>query len=164
VRHFLIKNEFMKKISFLFFGLFFLAAAQVSAQEYQTAIGAKFYVGDGSSGGINIRHSLSSNTAVEGSLLFFSGAIGLEGLYEFQGPIRGAEGLQYFVGGGGLLSFGTGNHDNSTGFALRLTGGLDYRFTDAPISISLGLDPFFYLAPSTSSNLALGIGFRYVLP
>lgn len=152
----------MKKISFLIFGLCFLAATQVSAQEYQTGIGAKFYVGDGSYGGINVKHSLSQNTAIEGSLLFASGSVGLEGLYELQGAIGGAPGLQYFVGGGGLLAFGTGH--NSTSFALRLTGGLDYKFAEAPISVSLGLDPFFYLAPSTGSNLSLGIGFRYVLP
>lgn len=153
----------MKKVSVLFFSLCCLAVMSAHAQEYQTAIGAKFYVGDGSAGGINIRHSLAEHTALEGTLLFFSGAIGLEGLYEYQGPVNGAPGLQYFVGGGGLLAFGTGK-GSSTAFALRLTGGLDYKFTDAPISVSLGFDPIFYLAPSTGSTLALGIGFRYVLP
>jgi hypothetical protein len=67
-----------------------------------------------------------------------------------------------------MLGFGTGprfddDRNNSTEFALRLTGGVDYKFTDAPINISLGLDPFFYLAPRTGSNLALGIGLRYVI-
>ena len=63
-----------------------------------------------------------------------------------------------------MLGFGTGKYNNnSTSFALRLTGGIDYKFEDAPISVSLGLDPFFYLAPSTGSNLNLGIGLRYVL-
>lgn len=152
----------MKKISFLLLGLFFLAATGAYAQEYRTGVGAKFYVADWSYGGVNIKHSLAQNSAIEGSLLFASGSVGLEGLYEYQGPINGAPGLQYFVGGGGLLGFGTGH--NSTRFALRLTGGLDYKFAEAPISVSLGLDPFFYLAPSTGSNLALGIGFRYVLP
>ncbi|MEO5907923.1 MAG: hypothetical protein ABIR50_08525, partial [Ginsengibacter sp.] len=98
----------------------------------------------------------------------FNSSIGLEGLYEYQAPINGAAGLQYFVGGGAMLGFGNGprnndNHNNSTTFALRLTGGLDYKFTDAPIDVSLGLDPFFYLAPYTGSNLALGIGLRYVI-
>lgn len=153
----------MKKVSVFLFALGCLFATTASAQEYRTAIGAKFYVGDGSSGGINIRHSLAEHAALEGSMLFFSGAIGLEGLYEYQGPINGAPGLQYFVGGGGVLRFGTVKN-SGTGFALRLTGGLDYKFTDAPISVSLGLDPFFYVAPATGSSLGLGIGFRYVLP
>jgi hypothetical protein len=162
------KIMFMKKISVLLFAFIFLAGAAANAQTYQTALGAKFYTGDGSIGGVNVRHSTAEHTALEGSLLFFNGGIGLEGLYEYQAPINGAEGLQYFVGGGAMIGFGTGpryrdQYNNSTTFALRLTGGVDYKFADAPIDVSLGLDPFFYLAPYTGSNLALGIGLRYVI-
>ena len=152
----------MKKAPFLILAFIFLGTAVVKAQDYQTAVGAKFYTGDGSIGGINIRHFTTSNTVLEGSLLFFSGGIGIEGLYQYQAPISGAQGLNYFVGGGGMLGFGTGRN-SETSFALRLTGGLDYKFSDAPIDVSLGFDPFFYLAPSTGSNLALGIGLRYVI-
>ncbi len=150
----------MKK-KILLFGIILMAAIGANAQTYETAVGAKFYTGNGSVGGLNIRHSLTETTAVEGSLLFYSGGIGIEGLYEYQAPIAGVDGLQYFVGGGGLLGFGTGNRE--TLFALRLTGGVDYKFADAPIDVSIGFDPFFYLAPSTGSNLSLGIGLRYVL-
>lgn len=157
----------MKKI-ILLFAIILMTAAGLKAQTYSTAVGAKFYTGDGSLGGLNIRHLTSDHTALEGSLLFFSGGLGIEGLYEYQGPITGAERLQYFVGGGGMIGFGTGrynysNNRNSTAFALRLTGGVDYKFADAPIDVSLGFDPFFYLVPSTGSNLALGIGLRYVI-
>jgi len=141
-----------------------MAAAAVNAQTYQTAFGAKFYVGNGSVGGINIRHSTQANTALEGSLLFFNGGgVGIEGLYEYQGPINGAPGLQYVVGGGGMLGFGGGRYDNGVAFALRLTGGIDYKFPDVPINISLAFDPFFYIAPQTGSYLPLGIGLRYVI-
>ncbi|HEV8084657.1 MAG TPA: hypothetical protein VGP55_15730 [Chitinophagaceae bacterium] len=152
----------MKRKALIIFAFICITIAAANAQEYTTAFGAKFYTGDGSIGGLNIRHSTSEHTALEGSLLFFSGGVGLEGLYEYQAPIAGAEGLQYFVGGGGLLGFGTGRNSNTT-FALRLTGGIDYKFADAPIDISLGFDPIFYLAPSTGSTLALGIGLRYVI-
>lgn len=152
----------MKKIFALCFALILVAAVKVSAQNYTTGIGAKFYSAYGSVGGINIKHSTNYNTALEGSLLFFSGGLGLEGLYEYQGNVNNAPGLGYFVGGGGLLGFGSGKHDG-TSFALRLTGGLDYKIPDAPIAVSLGLDPFFNLAPSTGSYLALGIGLRYIL-
>lgn len=155
----------MKRVSVFLFAFVCLATAGVKAQTYKTALGAKFYTGDGSLGGINLRHSTAQHTALEGSLLFFNGGLGVEGLYQYQGPISGAEGLQYFVGGGGLLGFTNHKYgyNNSTFFALRLTGGLDYKFTDAPINVSLGLDPFFHLSPYTGSSLALGIGLRYVL-
>ena len=157
----------MKKITLLL-AIIFMAAAGIKAQTYETAVGAKFYTGNGSLGGINIRHSTSEHTALEGSLLFFSGGLGIEGLYQYQGPIEGAEGLQYFVGGGGMIGFGSGrynyyNNRNNTSFALRLTGGVDYKFADAPIAVSLAFDPFFYLTPFSGSNLALGIGLRYVI-
>jgi hypothetical protein len=155
------KINSMKK-TILLFGIILMAAIGANAQTYETAVGAKFYTGNGSVGGLNIRHSLTENTAVEGSLLFYSGGIGIEGLYQYQAPIAGVEGLQYVVGGGGLLGFGTGR-GSETLFALRLTGGVDYKFADAPIDVSLGFDPFFYLTPSTGSNLSLGIGLRYVL-
>ena len=160
----------MKKVFILLFAFICLAAVGVNAQTYQTGIGAKFYAGEGSIGGINIRHSTAEHTALEGSLLFFNGGLGLEGLYEYQGPINGAPGLQYFVGGGGMLGFGTGRYINDNDsrngnvqFALRLTGGVDYKFADAPIDVSLGLDPFFNLVPSTGAYLPLGIGLRYVI-
>jgi hypothetical protein len=151
------------KKSILLSAIILFAAAGANAQTYSTAIGAKFYAGNGSVGGLNVRHSFTEKTAGEASLLFYSGGIGLEGLYQFQGPISGAEGLQYFVGGGGMLGFGTGRYNSTTSFALRLTGGIDYKFQEAPIDVSLGFDPFFYLAPTTGSTLALGIGLRYVL-
>ena len=159
----------MKKASFLCIAFICLVTARVNAQDsdedaqgYQTSVGAKFYTGNGALGGINIRHLTASNTALEGSLLFFNGGLGVEGLYEYQAPIQGVDGLQYFVGGGGMLGFGTGN-GRETSFALRLTGGADYKFADAPIDVSLAFDPFFYLSPSSGSNLALGIGLRYVI-
>jgi hypothetical protein len=128
--------KIMKKVSVLFVAFILVATAGVKAQNYTTGIGAKFYSAYGSVGGINIKHSTNSNTALEGSLLFFSGGLGLEGLYEYQGQIHNAPGLGYFVGGGGLLGFGTGKH-NDTNFALRLTCGLYYNFADAPIAVSI---------------------------
>lgn len=152
----------IKKIGFLSILAFFCGALTVNAQNYRTALGAKFYTGNGSLGGINLRYNMNTYNALEGSLLFYNGGIGVEGLYQFQGPISGASGLNYFVGGGGLLGAGTGSNSGAI-FALRLTGGIDYTFTDAPINVSLGFDPFFYVSPNTSSNLALGIGLRYII-
>ena len=152
----------MKKI-LLLITMIFVTAMAANAQTYTTAIGAKFYTGSPSFGGLNIRYSNTEHTALEGSVLFTSGAVGLEGLYQYQGPISGVNNLQYFVGGGGLLAIGSGYYGNSTGFALRLTGGIDYKFEDAPVDVSLGLDPFFYLTPATASYFTVGIGLRYVL-
>jgi hypothetical protein len=76
----------MKK-TILLSAIILMAAAGLKAQTYETAVGAKFYTGNGSLGGINIRHSTSEHTALEGSLLFFSGGLGIEGFYQYQCPI-----------------------------------------------------------------------------
>ncbi len=152
----------MKK-TILLFSIIIGAITAAKAQTYNTAVGAKFYVGNGTLGGFNIKHTLTTNTAAEGSLLFGNNAIAIEGLYQYQGDITEAPGLQYFVGGGALIGFGTGK-GSSTVFALRLTGGLDYKLPEVPIDVSLGLDPFFNIVPGTNSSLTLGLGFRYILP
>ncbi len=128
---------------------------------YTTAFGGKVYVGNGTFGGLNIKHFVSKSSAVDGSLLFGNDALGLEALYEWHGAISNAAGLKYFVGGGGLLAFST-HSGNSTAFDLRLTGGLDYKIPSAPIDLAVSFDPFFQVAPNQGSNFALGLAFRYV--
>src|SRR5438874_197003 len=100
----------------------------VMSQDYHTAIGGKFYAGNGNVGGITLKHFVNTNAAIEGSLLFGTNAIGPEFLYNWHGRIPGASGLKYFVGGGGALLFNTKCGSNSA-FAFRADLGLDYKFT-----------------------------------
>lgn len=142
--------------------LMVLFSSQIMAQEYNTAVGAKIYVKNGTLGGFNIKHNLTYNQGLEGSLLFGSGLVALEGLYNFQGDIEDVEGLSYFAGGGAILGFSTSS-TSKTNFGLRLTGGAEYKVPETPISVSLGIDPFFTIAPNAHTSLALGLGFRYIL-
>lgn len=68
---------------------------------------AKIYFGNGTTGGINIKHFLNKTAALEGSLLFATGALGIEGLYEYHGNITGAPGLKWYAGAGGIIAFST---------------------------------------------------------
>jgi len=79
---------------------------------------------------------LAQTPQLKDHCFFFSGGIGVEGLYQYQGPISSVDGLNYFVGGGAMLGFGTGRNSQTT-FALRLTGGLDYKVANAPIDVSM---------------------------
>jgi hypothetical protein len=139
------------------------AKAQNTSSSYRTAIGAKIYFGDGSSGGINIKHFMNRTAALEGSLVFFSGALGVEGLYEYHGNITGARGLKWFTGAGGILAFSTRKHsDESVLFGIRGTAGLDYKITGAPINVAFALDPTFVVAP-TDFDFAASLAFRFAL-
>jgi hypothetical protein len=139
--------------------------AQSTGSSYRTALGAKVYFGDGTIGGINIKHFLNSHGALEGSLLFANGALGFEGMYDWHGFIQGAAGLKWYVGGGGLLMFSTRDNDGDDDvlFALKGAIGLDYKFTGAPINISFDLNPVFILTPVTDFDFMAGLAFRFTL-
>ena len=138
------------------------AYSQSTGSTYRTALGAKAYFGDGSTGGINLKHFLNNKGALEFSLLFNRGHLGFEGLYEWHGDINGANGLKWYVGGGGLLFFTTNDkYGDDVLFALRGTLGLDYKFTGAPINISFDLNPVFALTPDTDCDFWAGLAFSF---
>lgn len=136
------------------------AFSQSTGSSYRTALGAKVYFGNRTLGGINIKHFLNGNGALEGSLLFDRGYFGIEGLYDWHGDIEGARGLKWYVGGGGMLLFPTKDYYD-TWFALRGTLGLDYKFTGAPINVSFDVNPTFQLAPTTDFHFWGGFAFRF---
>jgi hypothetical protein len=137
---------------------------QSTGSSYRTALGAKVYFGNGTIGGINIKHFLNSHGALEGSLLFEKGFLGFEGMYDWHGFIQGAQGLKWYVGGGGLFFFPTDDdYGDDLLFALKGAMGLDYKFTGAPINLSFDLNPVFILTPDTDFEFMAGLAFRFTL-
>jgi hypothetical protein len=159
----------MKRISVIasFVTLFLISqtvTAQSTGSTYRTALGAKVYFGDGTTGGINIKHFLNSNGALEGSLLFEKGFLGIEGMYDWHQNIIGATGLKWYVGGGGLFFFPTDDdYGDDVVFGLKGAMGLDYKFTGAPINLSFDLNPIFVLTPDTDFEFWAGLAFRFTL-
>lgn len=136
--------------------------AQNLGSNYKTSIGAKGYFGDGSIGGINIKHFTKANTALEGGLYFRDNFILLEGMYEWNGNIEGAPGLKWYTGPGAWLGFFTKGPDDVL-FALKGTLGIDYKFNGAPINVAFDINPTFSLTPSTNFDFYAGIAFRFAL-
>lgn len=158
----------MKKITIIAVAMICLltltqtAFSQSTGSTYRTALGAKAYFGDGTTGGINLKHFLNNKGALEASLLFERGHLGVEGLYDWHGDINGAAGLKWYVGGGGLIFFPTDDdYGDDVLFALRGTLGLDYKFTGAPINVSFDLNPVFALTPDTDFDFWAGLAFRF---
>ncbi len=162
----------MKKFLILIIIVSFAFIMQAKAQKtgstgstgsnYRTAVGAKIYFGDGTTGGINIKHFLNRTAALEGSLLFSTGVLGIEGLYEYHGDIAGAPGLKYYVGAGGIIAFSTDKYSSDdVAFGIKTTIGLDYKISGTPIDLAFDLDPTFTLAPVTSFDFGAGLAFRF---
>jgi hypothetical protein len=137
----------MKKLmcSFLLVsGLAFASTA--SAQDYKTALGVRLSSSAPMiNNSISLKHFLNERTAVE-ALFSFGDPLALGALVEIHKPFA-ASGIQWFYGGGGYLGFvKTYNPDkdkNETDVNFGAMGivGLDYKFQNLPLNLSLDWKP-----------------------
>jgi hypothetical protein len=138
----------MKKItcSFLLISGLCLAST-VSAQEnYKTALGIRLSSSAPMiNNSITLKHFLNERTAVE-ALFSFGDPLALGALVEMHRPL-GTSGIQWFYGGGGYISFvktynATQNKDETnTNFGGQGVIGLDYKFVNLPLNLSLDWKP-----------------------
>jgi hypothetical protein len=150
-----------------------LSFAQVNGPDYTTAIGLKFYPG-----AITVKHFVKENAAIEGLAYFWNGTR-FTGLYEFHGPINGVEGLKWYAGPGAHIGFWSNRWRRSYGEYYRaypyhsvyigLDGvlGLDYKISNAPLSLSIDWQPSFNFG-NGPDNYGFysgfgGLGIRYTI-
>lgn len=132
-----------------------------SGSTYTNAIGIKFYPA-----GISFKHFLSGNNAVEGIGYFYNRGTRITGLYEIHNDLPGVdvEGLKWYVGPGAHIGFINSNYGG--GFSLGVDGvlGLDYKVAEAPINVSLDIQPALELGSYSGPNrlnIWGGVGVRY---
>lgn len=153
----------MKKLLFTLLGcagLLFLAPDAAQAQSYKTALGMRIDAGDGSTGvGFNVKHFLTTNGAIDANLIFFDGnVVGLGAEYQYNAPVAGAQGLNWYLGAGPNFLFGK----HSTAVQIRPTAGLDFKIPTAPIDVAFDWRPMFTLNQGTEFTAArFGISLRY---
>ena len=133
----------MKLRNLFIVGLLAIAAVTTtaSAQSYRTAFGARL----GYVSGFTLKHFFAPASAFEGILSAGPRYFQLTGLYEYQQPLPGAPGLDWFVGLGAHI--GNVYYKNHPGDRLFIGGdliaGLEYTFPTAPFAISLDWKPSF---------------------
>lgn len=141
----------MKKILFVFlfaFGCFF---ATSNAQGYKSAIGLRL----GYPLSVSYKQFISEPGAIEVFAGFRSWSyyswFNVGAMYQHHFPITSVEGLQWYVGGGASAYFWNfkdlfpGDNSTSTSFAILGDLGLDYKFANAPVNLSVDWVPAFYL-------------------
>lgn len=146
----------------------FTAQAQNNSSTYKTALGVKLW-GDG--GGITLKHFIGNNHALEGIGYFWNKGVRVTGLYEFHFDFEGAPGLKWYVGPGAHVGIYNNNYNdpsnpNGTGSGsyIGIDGvlGLDYKFTGAPINLSIDWQPSFEFGDNRGFiNSWGGLGIRY---
>lgn len=121
--------------------------ATATTTDYKTAIGIRLSTNAPVvSNAITIKHFLNEKTAIEGLISFGNDMTSFGALAEFHRPFS-TPGLRWFYGGGGYLGFGKEydvNKDrdvNTTFFGAQGVVGLDYKFANIPINISLDWKP-----------------------
>jgi hypothetical protein len=154
----------MKKIiaaSLILTAIFFTTNA--SAQSYKTGLGVRLSSSQAMvNNSISLKHFLNETAAVE-ALFSFGDPLSLGALYEIHKPFS-SEGLQWFYGGGGYVGFvknfnpNKNKNETEVNFGAMGVLGLDYKFANLPLNLSLDWKPELNLVSDINFEPA-AIGF-----
>jgi hypothetical protein len=135
-----------------------IAAASAQAQNYKTAIGLRLSSNDAQvNNALTVKHFLNPVVALEGLVSVGPAAVGLLG--EVHQPVSTVPGLRWLYGGGGFVGF-TG--DISAGLQGIL--GLDYKFVNIPLNLSVDWKPELDLINEFRFEpAAVGISARFTI-
>lgn len=118
----------------------------LSAQDYKTALGVRLSSSTAmQNNSVSIKQFINEKTAIEG-LFTFGDPLALGALLEFHKPLS-ASGLTYFYGAGGYIAFlkkvnvNTQKTSTDPNFGAQGVIGLDYKFINIPLNISLDWKP-----------------------
>ena len=170
-------RKYLIHISFAFL---MLVSFNSIAQPYKTGIGIRL---GGISQGITVKHFVNSNAALEGILSFGRHSVIITGLYEKHQPFPKADGLSWFYGGGLHVGFISGDYsyyyfyykshkkvyvgdafnDSQSYVGADFILGMEYKFKDAPIALSLDLKPFVDFVPGVYGYWEGALTFRFTL-
>lgn len=141
---------------------------QTQAQEYKTSLGIRLSnTAPMVNNSITLKHFISESGAIE-ALFSFGEPLSLGALYEIHKPLSTA-GLQWYYGGGGYIGFvksfnATKNRDETTtNFGGQGVVGLDYKFPNIPLNLSLDWKPELNLIDHINFEpAAIGFTARFV--
>jgi hypothetical protein len=157
----------MKKLLITITAILFLSISfDLKAQSYKYAVGGRL----GASNGLTFKMFLDKENAVDFILNFQSkkdySYFRATGLYEIHQPINNGYGINWYYGGG--ASIGGRNYKPTDKGELLLSAdgvvGLDYKFDEAPVNVSLDWKPAFEVVPNTrldASGVGLSVRFTF---
>ena len=135
----------MKRITLLFTitCLFVFISHQTSAQDYRLGLGIRLSNSTPTlNSSISGKYFITDRSAVEG-LVSFGSRFGMGALLEIHQPFASAPGLRWFYGVGAYVGWEFGD----TYFGPTGALGLDYKFANAPINLSLDWKPELDIMP-----------------
>ncbi len=131
---------------------------RLSAQDYKVAVGIRFSTADPTiSNAVSIKYFMDESNALEG-LVSFGNRFGLGGLYERHQLIGGTPAFTWFWGAGGYVGW----QNEQTFLGPMGAIGLDYKFQNAPVNLSIDWKPEVDFIPKLNFVPdAFGVTVRY---
>lgn len=133
----------MKRLFFLFGLLLLMTVLNTAmAQDYKFAVGVRLSNSTPTlNNSISAKYFVTEKTALEG-LVSFGSRFGLGALIEIHKPFKPA-GFSWFYGGGAYIGF----QDKNTYLGPTGIIGLDYKFPNIPLNLSLDWKPELDIIP-----------------
>ncbi len=130
--------------SALFVVFFLISSHFLHAQEYRMALGIRLSNSTPTlNNSVSRKYFVTNRSAIEG-LISFGSRFGLGGLLEIHNPLS-VEGLRWYYGAGAYVGFES--NPSQTFFGPTGVIGLDYKFPNAPVNISLDWKPELDIIP-----------------
>ena len=149
----------MKKIIQLIIVLLVFFTSKVSAQDYRFALGIRLSNATPTlNNSITGKYFVTDRNAIEG-IVSFGNRFGVGALLEFHRPFNVA-GLSWFYGAGAYVGF----EDKKTYLGPTGILGLDYKFTNIPLNLSLDWKPELDILPDINfvpDALAFSVRFTF---
>lgn len=123
---------------------------------YKTAAGVKVWDG----AGLTLKTFIADKAALEFIGFFNKDGVRITALYEYHGELNTEGNLRWYVGPGAHVGLYKGNN---TAFGIDGVVGIDYKFTNLPLNISLDWQPTieFFGGKSFFNADWGGLGVRY---
>jgi hypothetical protein len=135
----------MRKIQIIsFLAILTVVCTRLDAQDYKLGLGLRLSTPSPTiSSSVSVKYFLNERSAIEG-LVSFGTRFGLGGLYEVHQLIGSVQSLNWFYGGGAYIGFQNGLvYTGPMGVA-----GIDYKFSNAPVNLSLDWKPELDISPA----------------
>lgn len=140
----------MKKLFFTLAIMFTISVAY--SQSYKSAIGLRL----GYPASISFKTFVSERGAFEGFVGFrrwsYVSYTNIGAMYQYHNPFPNVEGLAWYYGGGATVYFWNYDDDfffnddyNGLNFGIMGVLGLDYKFANAPVNLSIDWVPTFVI-------------------
>lgn len=136
--------------------------------DYKYALGLRA----GGPSGITFKINTQSSNSVEFIAGFWYDFINVTALFEKNAPAFNVDGMRWYFGGGGHLSFFTSKIEDDRwyyrrgeGYAIGIDGivGLEYKIPPIPFAVSLDLKPFLEVDRVGDVHLGIdpGLGIKF---